>query len=279
MELTRVTSSIANRTERGLLSLVLSSETLVVSTSVGATDNLDISVAVPFVKVKLDGLSWIVRGTNTIVDRTAVKNSSAGLGDVAVSAKLRVARFGEEQPDPGGVALMLTTRLPTGNRENFRGLGITRVLGQGLVSFGKGKVRPHGNIGFEWWEKGLTTITDFTGTRSVTARHQIQYAAGLELEAGPKVTLLFDVVGRHTRGDGSVATQPFPIPPAFAAGGVTAIDVAAATEKGIRKISIVPGLKWNLKGSFVISGNALISVWDNGLRDFFTPVVGLDWTF
>jgi hypothetical protein len=148
------------------------------------------------------------------------------------------------------------------------------------VSFGKGKVRPHGNVGFEWWDKGLSTPVDPSFTRAVTARHQILYAFGLELEAGPKVTLLFDVLGRHTRGDGSIALQSFPVPtndPDFA--GVTAIDLASATEKGIRKISIVPGLKWNLKGNFVISGNALMSVWDNGLRDFFTPVVGLDWTF
>ena len=278
MELAKVTAG-SGASESGMLSLVLSSETVVISTAIGATDNLDISVAVPFVKVKMDGLSWIEDSTGRITERITAKNSKSGLGDIAVSAKIRVKRFGDEQPDPGGVALMFTTRLPTGSRENFRGLGITRVLGQGIVSWGKGKVRPHGNIGFEWWDKGLTTVTDFTGARSVTSRHQIIYAGGLEIEAGPKVTVLFDLVGRHTRGDGSIATQPFPIPPVLAAVGITAIDAAAAQEKGIRKISLVPGLKWNVKGTFVISANALMSVWDNGLRDFFTPVVGLDWTF
>jgi hypothetical protein len=29
----------------------------------------------------------------------------------------------------------------------------------------------------------------------------------------------------------------------------------------------------------VLAGNALISLRDNGLHDYFTPVVGLDWTF
>ena len=186
MQLTDITTTVPANNNRGYLSLVLSSETVVISTAVGATDSLDIAVAVPFVKVKLDGRSWVVAGTNQIVQVNTAKNSSAGLGDIAISGKLRVARFGPDQPDPGGVALMLTTRLPTGSRENFRGLGITRVLGSALVSFGKGKVRPHGNIGFEWWNKGLTTITDPSGLRSVTARHQIQYAAGLEIEAGPE---------------------------------------------------------------------------------------------
>ncbi len=126
---------------------------------------------------------------------------------------------------------MFTTRLPTGSRENFRGLGITRVLGQGIVSWGKGKVRPHGNLGFEWWNKGLTTITDPSGSRSVTARHQIQYAAGLEIEAGAKVTVLFDMVGRHTRGDGSIATQSYAVPPDLAAETVTAIDARRRDRK------------------------------------------------
>jgi len=278
MELARITGRTPQLTQTGFASLVLSSETLVVSTAIGATDNLDIAVSVPFVKVKMNGLSWVTNGLNQVIDRKTAEISSSGLGDVAVSAKLRVARFGEEQPDPGGIALMLITRLPTGNRENFRGLGITRVLGSALVSFGQGKLRPHGNVGFEWWEKSLSVPSDLTG-RIVNARHQIQYAAGIELEAGAKVTLLFDILGRHTRGDGSVALQGLVVPPSLIAAGLNSIDLAAATEKGIRKITIVPGLKWNLKGSFVLSWNALMPVWDNGLRDYFTPVVGLDWTF
>lgn len=279
MELSKSDSAQARLRQDGVLSLVLSSETVVVSAAVGATDNLDLSVAVPFVKVKLDGLSWIEDDLGRVLQRNVGKISSSGLGDVAISGKLRVIRFGEDQPDPGGVALMLTTRLPTGNRENFRGLGITRVLGSALVSFGKGRLRPHGNVGFEWWEKSLSVPADFTGQNIVNARHQFLYAAGLEFEAGPKITLLFDVLGRHTRGDGSIAYQPFPVPPDLAAEGVTGIQVATAIEKGIRKATIVPGLKWNVKGSFVLSFNSLVSVWDNGLRDFFTPVFGLDWTF
>jgi hypothetical protein len=41
----------------------------------------------------------------------------------------------------------------------------------------------------------------------------------------------------------------------------------------------VPGLKWNMKGTFLLSLNALVPIMDNSLHDKFTPVVGLDWTF
>ena len=279
MRLAATTSRFPLANETGFASLVLSSETLVVTAAVGATDNLDISVAVPFVKVKLDGRSWVVQNaTDRVINFNQGTISSSGLGDVAVSAKFRLVRFGEGQPDPGGMAVMLTSRLPTGNRENFRGLGIARVMGSALVSAGRGPFRPHANVGFEWWEKGLSVSRDFSGVNQVTARHQIQYAAGLEIEAGPKVTLLADFLGRHILGGGRVDSESVAVPPLFV-GIVDTLQLAVATEKSIREYILAPGLKWNLKGSFVLSWNALVSLQDNGLRDFFTPVVGVDWTF
>jgi hypothetical protein len=263
--------------QNGDASLVLSSETMVMSVAVGATDKFDVAVALPFVKVKLNGISWIETTPDNIIGFSRGQISSSGLGDIAVTGKYRVLKFGEEQPDPGGLAFMLTTRLPTGNRENFRGLGITRVLGSLVFSAGKGRLRPHANAGFEWWEKGLEVTTDYSGVNRVGARHQVQYNAGLEFEAGPKMTLLLDFVGRQILGGGRVEVQSVPVPPAFV--GVTSLDVAVATAKGVRKFALAPGLKWNLKGSFVFSGNALIALRDNGLHDLFTPVIGLDWTF
>lgn len=277
MRLAAANGPLPSAQETGNASLVLSSETMVMSVAIGATDKFDIAVALPFVKVKLNGISWIETSTAQVIAFSKGQISSSGLGDIAVTGKYRVFKFGEEQPDPGGLALMLTTRIPTGNRENFRGLGITRVLGSAVFSAGTGRLRPHANAGFEWWEKGLEVTTDFSGVNRVGARHQVQYNAGIEFEAGPKMTLLLDFVGRQVLGGGRVEVQSLPVPPGLV--GVTSLDLAVATAKGIRKFALAPGLKWNLKGSFVFSGNALIALRDNGLHDLFTPVVGLDWTF
>jgi hypothetical protein len=277
MRLAEANGPLPSARETGNASLVLSSETMVMSVAIGATDKFDIAVALPFVKVKLNGISWIETSTEQVIGFSKGQISSSGLGDIAVSGKYRVLKFGEGQPDPGGLALMLTTRIPTGNRENFRGLGITRVLGSAVFSAGTGRLRPHANAGFEWWEKGLEVTTDFSGVNRVGARHQVQYNAGIEFEAGPKMTLLLDFVGRQILGGGSVEVQSLPVPRELV--GVTSLDLAVATAKGIRKFALAPGLKWNLKGSFVFSGNALIALRDNGLHDLFTPVVGLDWTF
>ena len=83
-------------------------------------------------------------------------------------------RFGEGEPDPGGLALLATVRLPTGDRENLRGLGVTRMLGSLVVSSGRGRFRPHANIGYEGWSSGVSVVTDPQGDETVTARNQFQ---------------------------------------------------------------------------------------------------------
>jgi hypothetical protein len=103
------------------------------------------------------------------------------------------------------------------------------------------------------------------------------YAAGIEFEAAPKLTLLVDALGRHIRGGGRVGFRTETPPPNPL--GVTAVESAVTLAQGIQKFTLVPGLKWNLKGAFVLSLNALIAVKDSGLHDKFTPVVGLDMTF
>ena len=277
MVLTQATGAAVSSRLDGISSMVLSSQSTVISAAIGATDKFDVGVLLPIVKVKLDGISWAQLPSGQVIDFMNRQIESSGLGDIGVTGKLRVAKFGEGQPDPGGIAVMLTTRLPTGNRENFRGLGITRVLGSVIASGGVGKFRPHGQAGFDWWEKGLEVDTDFTGNHRVGARHQVLAGGGFEFEAGPKVTLLTDLLFRKVLGGGQVRVQDVPVPPELT--NVNSLTMAVATDKGIQKLTLAPGMKWNLKGSFVFSGNALISLKDNGLHDKFTPVVGVDWTF
>jgi hypothetical protein len=278
MQLSSIRADSPTVSRTGNASLVLSSETVVITGTVGATENLDLGVAVPMVKVKLDGVSWVQRADDVIALRAEGAGIASGLGDVAVMAKYRFLRFGAEQPDPGGLAFMLTTRLPTGNRENFRGLGLTRVAGSVLFSAGKGKFRPHANGGFEWWEKPVHVPTGLPPSFGTGVRHQIQYAAGVEFEAAPKLTILMDVLGRHVRGGGQIETQTYAIPPGNVF-GVESFEAAAVTSHGIRKITQVPGVKWNVRGTFVLSFNSLVPIVANSLYDKFTPVVGLDWTF
>jgi len=243
------------------------------------TDNLDLGVSVPLVTVEVDGASSFRDGTGRQLITAVGGGKSVGIGDIGGMVKYRFIHFGTGQPDPGGVAVVANVRMPTGDRDNFRGLGVTRTLLSGVVSSGKGRFRPHGNAGFEYWSKGVDAVTNVTPRASVRARNQIQYAAGVELEATPKLTVMADLIGRHILGAGQVGFQNTPATlPSDIAAGVTSFDTMVALPEGIRKLNLVPGLKLNLKGNMVLSLNAIVSLQDNGLHARFTPVVGIDLT-
>jgi hypothetical protein len=145
-----------------------------------------------------------------------------------------------------------------------------------VFSAGKGKFRPHAQVGYEWWSKGIDVVSEFDPT--VTARHSFQWAAGIEVEAAPKLTLIADFLSRQINGGGKIGSNTL-TDPAVLTPGVTSLTYALGLPEGILKQAVVPGLKWNLKGKLLLNLNAIISVRDNGLHDKFTPVVGLDFTF
>jgi hypothetical protein len=258
-----------------LASLVVTSKTLILSGVAGVTDNLDIGVAVPLVTVRVDGMTWLQNGNGDVLVTAKGGAEVAGLGDVTAMAKYRFVSFGSTLPDPGGVAVAAMVHLPTGDQDGLRGLGITRTLVSLVASGGTGRFRPHANGGFEVWSKGIDAITDFSTKETVRLRHQVQYAAGLELEAAPKVTLLVDFIGQHLLGGGAVGFQNGPAPVGSPA-SVTGSGSLVTTSDSIRKFILVPGLKLNLKGKMLLSLNGLTTLSDNGLHARFTPVVSID---
>jgi hypothetical protein len=295
-----ITAQSTGEVASGHLSLVLSSQTVTIQGTVGATDDLDFGVAIPFVKVKVDGVGWtqndtlsgeeggpsagdclpLEDSTSCVLTLAPGKGLASGLGDIALLAKYRFVRFGGGEPDPGGLAVVGVVRLPTGDEGNLRGLGITRTLASLVASMGRGRFRPHGNVGYEWWSEGKVVQDEQTVGSVVIPRvrlkDQIQYAAGLEFEAGPKLTFLVDFLGRHVLGGGEL---DFTSAVLERNGELADAEFLAASTTRLRKLTLVPGLKWNVRGTFVLALNALIPVQDNGLHDLFTPVVGLDWTF
>jgi hypothetical protein len=121
--------------------------------------------------------------------------------------------------------LIVNARLPTGSRENLRGLGVTRTLVSMVASGGRGRFRPYGGAGFEFWSKGI----DVAGAgERVSVRHQFQYSGGIELEAAPKLTLVVDFLGQRSSAAGrsglprplsaSLPASPLRIPVALPAG-------------------------------------------------------------
>jgi len=207
--------------------------------------------------------------------------SSSGLGDIAIFSKFRFKQFGPE-PTAGGkpsgaLAAAATIRLPTGDEDGLRGLGVGRSLFSVIGSASFGRFSPHGNVGYEFWTSRVTVPRDFQGLTSLAANAQIEYTAGVEIEATRSLTILGDVLGRYLRGTGQVDYQPYQYRPNQSQ--VQGADALVAVPNGVSSVILAPGVKWNFFQNALITVNALIPVNKNGLRDRFTPVIGIDWGF
>lgn len=250
--------------------LTLTTNTLLIAARIGVTDKLDIGGVVPLTTVKVGGSTTLVDGSGAFLSYASVSGVNKGLGDVSGMVKYRLHSFGQGQPDPGGIAVMVSMRLPTGSVENLRGLGVSRTQATLIASGGRGRFKPHGNVGFEFWDKAVSVVSEATG-RSVDARHQFQYVGGFELEAAPKATLLADIVGGQILGGGRLGTA--------AIAGAANTDGLVALDEGLSRIAFAPGIKVNLKGKMLLSVNALVTLKDSGLHSRVITVAGLDVTF
>lgn len=270
-----VTATTKTASGTATANLDLSSQTLAMSGIVGVTENFDIGVVVPMVSVKLSGTSSLIDGNGTLARLAETNTVFSGIGDVAGIAKFRVAKFkGPDLPDPGGVAVLLTMRLPTGDRDNLRGLGVTRAMVSAVASGGRGRIRFHGSGGFDYWSDSV----DAAGSpgETVSVRHQFQYAGGVEVEAAPKVTVLMEFLGQQILGGGQVVLGP--VIPATGTSGITSTQSLVASSDGISKALLVPGVKVNLIGKMLLSLNAIVTLKNNGLHATVTPVVGINLT-
>lgn len=253
----------------------LTSKTLTMAGTVGVGSKVDVAVILPLITATLEAVTTQVDGNGRLIRLAETNTKFSGIGDMAAVLKVKAAKLpGPDIPDPGGLALLLTMRLPTGSRDNLRGLGVYRTMASAAFSAGKGPFKPHASGGFEFWSKSVDVPTATATGGLVKVRHQVQFAAGFEIEAHPKVTLLLDFLGQKIRkgGEVGVVSDPVPANPQ----GISSIQSLVVLPEGILKGILVPGIKVNLKGKLLLSLNALVTVKNNGLHSKVTPVVGLN---
>jgi hypothetical protein len=275
LQVRSITAPSAVDSRVGTANITETATTVLIAGRMGVTDKLDIGVNLPIVTIKVNGSASLSNGRGDILTYATGSDQASGLGDVAGLVKYRFYSFGTGQPDPGGLAVMATVRFPTGSTESLRGLGVTRTMVSFIASGGQGRFRPHVNAGYEYWSDGVRVVSDAAVGSTVTARNQMQYAAGFEFEAAPKATVLLDVLGGQVFGGGKLGFQP----DTPTAAGATASSSLVALSEGIARVSLAPGLKVNLKGKMLLSLSALVSLKNDGLHARVTPMAGIDLTF
>jgi hypothetical protein len=186
------------------------------------------------------------------------------------------AKYEVMERAPVAVAVAGELRLPTGDDAQLLGTGATQggVFVIGSARFGA--VSPHLNLGYRL----------STNAHGQDVPDEIDYTGGFDWALGPRVTLAADVLGRTLRGAQVVRVVPTQFqantntdpaaPPTLVTG--TFPRLLTAKSDSTNFLGSV-GLKINPFGNVLLTVNGLFSISGSGLKDKFSPLVGLDYSF
>jgi hypothetical protein len=253
--------------------------------SYGVTNQLDVSIAVPFVTADLvvtsDATIQRIGTTNpethffrSIEDdigalrRFTAFGSASGLGDVTVRLKQTVKK-GSTQ----GVALGIDLRLPTGDERNLLGTGAPGVSPFVAWSANYGALSPHLNAGYQW--NGESILGGEPGSGEAKDLPDLAtYSLGAVIEVHPRVTAAVDLIGRYIIDSPRVRFEDF-----HALDNRSVFTNITFTSGSFNEISAAAGLKINFFGRLLVDLNLLVPLNSDGLRDKISPLIGLEYAF
>ena len=256
----------------------------------GLHDRLDVSIGIPLVNTELTVVSdATIRRlglTNLSVhffgepggnQQTFVASGSAsGIGDIIIRAKGNVAQSGGT-----GLALGVDFRLPTGDEEDLLGSGATGLKPFAAISFSRGAVSPHINLGYQW--NGESTLggsfrlgpSGAEFGEKAALPDQFLYVFGVDIGASEALTIAFDILGQRVIDSPQLVQETF-----------TGLDDARTTfpsiafeENSFNIINGAIGVKVNVGGNLLVDFNVLFKLNDAGLRDNVTPLIGIEYAF
>jgi Putative MetA-pathway of phenol degradation len=253
--------------------------------SYGATDRLDVGLAVPLVHVELDAQAdatiqriatsasapdihrFINGGSNETFRRTG---SASGVGDVVLRGKFQLLRGNR-----GGLSIAEDLRLSTGEERDLLGTGATQAKTFVVGSLRLGGFSPHVNAGYTWSsgsEEGAE-IPD-----------EISYTAGFDWAVSPRMTFAVDLLGRDFINTRTVrveqATFQANTNPAGPPNIVTATFPRLVAGQGDSNSLLGSvGVKINPFGNLLLTVNGLFRLNNEGLQDDFAPLVAVDYSF
>ena len=283
------------------LALDLVSDTSVLFASYGVLDRLDIGVAVPFLRVKVDAsvLARIDRLSTAQEPAThqfdgpdldqhlfRINGVASGLGDIVVRGK-----YAFTNGKPLGLAAAVEARLPTGDETNLLGTGGVQTKVFGIASFHRGRLSPHVNVGWTFSSHGALPDAEL--------HDEIMATAGADLAVTSRFTMSFDMLGRTLKGAGRMRLAEKSFEYALAGsgsggggggGGGGARPQPTTVERTTRtELALVPGdlrlylgaagVRFNPWRTVLVTANLLFPVTSAGLRDRVTPAIGIDYVF
>ncbi len=257
--------------------------------TLGITDRLDVSVAVPLMNVHLGATSSanIVRlytppaGVAPVhyFDPADPQNSTSkvfgssgtasGIGDVVFRLKGTVKRFGEKG---GALAVATDVRAPTGDAYNLLGSGALGIKPFVALSFYAHRLAPHVNLGYQWNGNSVLAGNNIIQGSKGHLPNSLDYSAGLDIGATRRLTFAFDVLANRI----FEGTRIFRVNAADAAGNPYS-DIQVRRES-FNLANGAAGAKINLTSTLLLTANAIFRMNDAGLRAKVVPLVGLSYS-
>ncbi len=247
----------------------------------GVTSDLDVSVAVPLVSVRLNGTASAtiesytfgrlghanhLFGGDTLhpVLTTSVpyKESATGLGDVALRLKYCFTRGGTLD-----VAALADVRFPTGKKEDFLGTGKATFHIWGVLSRPFGDVTPHLNLGYARRQADLQSDI-------------FEFRAGFDSKLSSVITFALDVLGQiDLNPSEAIHLAPGSVTITDEAPGATSVRVVRLSNipdsMNDNLISLSAGFRVAPSSAWNIFGNVFVPMNEGGLRATVAPTIGL----
>jgi hypothetical protein len=253
--------------------------------TLGVTDALDFSLAVPLVSNQLqvistatvrrlgttNELTHFYRQANGEVGEsrvfTAVGNA-AGLGDLM--ARMKGTMY---KSDRNAVAIGLDLRLPTGDEMNLLGSGATGIQPFAIWSGTLLNVSPHVNVGYNWNGSSLLAGDPAQG-ESADFPDQVTYAAGADVSVSPRLTVAFELLGRYMIDAERLHQEEF-----AALDGQSVFPSIGFSRTSFNVLNGAIGFKAAIAERLLLDVNLLFTLNEGGLRDKVTPLVGFEYAF
>ena len=235
------------------LTLDLRTDTVTVFGNLGVTDRVDVGLAVPVIRLELDGQRVdTYRGTS--FTQAIASGSAVGVGDIVLRGKWNVYQSGAS-----GIAIGAESRLPTGDETNLLGTGEATITPRFIASWESDRTAFHGNAGFV-----------FGG-----GSQDIDYRAAATVAVAPRLTLVGELAGRQLESVGRL-TDVTSSHPSLA--NVDTIRLSTTTDSTNRLV-VVGGMKWNIASTWLVTANVLHPLTESGLNANWTPTITLDYSF
>lgn len=239
------------------LTLRLRTTMVIPSLSVGVNDRFDLSVAVPLVRLEVEGERVNTYRGRRLVQARAVATKT-GLADIAVRTKFLVA--GEEA---NGFGVGAEFRLPTGGEENLLGAGRPAARGFAIASAESGVASLHANIGY--------TVGGVS--------NELACSTAVAVATAPRVTLGGELLIRRISDLQTMTPVSLPHP-RFLTHPVGVNTIRLMPQGPARTTAAaVFGMKWNVGEMWLLNASVLFPLTDAGLNARMVPTVTIDYVW